>query len=518
MPTDRSTTTTADTHGDLGTHATRGTLWLGLVNLLAKGSQIVLIVVLAAFLTEGELGLVTVAVSLVTVGQVVQSMGVFDLVARTRRDPQLMAGVLMTLSVGTGTVLAVAAVLAAGPIAAALGAPAAEPLVRIAALSLPFSAAGGVQMGLMHRNLQFRQRMLPDVGSAAVSAIVTVSLAASGVGAASLAIGLLCGAVVMPLLGRVAGVRIGFRWENAAAAEALRWIRVVGPGAVVAVLLINVDYLAVSRALGPDAVGVYSLAFRIAWAPYVMVSLVLGAVSFPIYARLRRAGRPLRPATTRFVRAVLLLAGAPYLVFALAADRVVVLGAHWAPAAPVLVVLCGYGIGFGLQYVLQEIVRAVDRPGAYLVLQLAHLALLVTGLAVLVRYGVVAAAWAQLVAVWLVVLPALLVLRGTGGLPQVGPVLRTVGALGVAALAGLLAEWGLTTLGGPLAESGSVPGVVVSGVVLAGVVAGVLAVINLDLVRDLRGGLRGGDAPDGDDDHGDDDNRGDDEHGDEEKV
>ncbi|OLM09987.1 oligosaccharide flippase family protein [Pseudonocardia sp. Ae505_Ps2] len=475
------TPTGADTGSasGLARSATRGTLWLGLVNLLAKGSQIVLTVVLAAFLTESELGLVTVAVALIGVGQVVQSMGVFDIVARTDRDPGTMAGVLMTISVGIGVLLALAGLLGAAPIAAAMGAPHAEPLVRIASLSLPFTAAGGVQMGLMHRSLQFRRRMVPDVGSALVSSVLAVSLAAGGFGALS-------------LLGIAAGVRIRPGWDTAAAAEALRWTRVVGPGAVVAVLLVNVDYLAVSRTLGPHAVGVYSLGFRIAWAPYVMVSLVLGAVSFPVYARLRRERRDLRPAVTRFVRALLVLAGVPYVAFALLAERIVVLDGRWAPAAPVLVVLCGYGLGFGLQYMLQEVVRAVDRPGAYLLLQLAHLALLVAGLALLVPHGVVATAWAQLVAVWLVVPPALLVLYRAGGLPRPWPVLRTVGGLAAALAAGELADLAVRAAGAD--DPASVPALLAAGTVVVVTVAAVAAVTNLDLLRDLRGGLR--DAPD----------------------
>lgn len=482
---DTSAETAETTGGGLGARAARGSLWLGLVNMLSKGSQVVVTVVLAGFLTEAELGLVTVAVSLVAVGQVVQSMGVYDLVSRTRRDPEVVAGTLMTLSVGLGVLLAVVAIVARNPIAAALGAPAAAPLVMIAAVSLPFTAAGGVQMGLMHRELQFRRRMLPDVGSALVATITTITLAALGAGAESLAIGLLTGAVLMPLLGVVAGVRVRPGWDRDAATETVRWVRVVGPGAIIAVLLINVDYAAVSRTLGPDAVGVYSLAFRIAWAPYLTVAMVLGAVSFPVYARLRREGRDLRAPATGFLRAVLLLAGGPYLIGALLADRVVVLDARWAPAAGVLVVLCGYGLGFSVQYMLQEIVRSVDRPGAYLALQLAHLVLLVAALVVLTRHGVVAAAWAQLAAVWLVVPATLWVLRGSGGLPRALPLLRTLGGLAAAAVVGVLAQQALRLI--PLlADPSSLLGLAADALALTACTLVAIALTNRDLLRELR--------------------------------
>ena len=72
--------------------------------------------------------------------------------------------------------------LAADPIATALGAPDAAGLLRLAAFSLPFTAAGGVQMAVMHRDLDFRRRMLPDAGSMILGAAVTVVLALLGTG------------------------------------------------------------------------------------------------------------------------------------------------------------------------------------------------------------------------------------------------------------------------------------------------------------------------------------------------
>ncbi|XVV01119.1 oligosaccharide flippase family protein [Actinosynnema sp. CA-248983] len=82
-------------------------------------------------------------------------------------------------------------------------------------------------------------------------------------------------------------------------------------GALVAVLLVNVDYLAIGHVLGPEAVGVYSLAYRIAWVPYIVVAVVLGGVLFPLCARLIRGGESDRvpAATGRFTQAVLVVTG-----------------------------------------------------------------------------------------------------------------------------------------------------------------------------------------------------------------
>ncbi|WP_433261926.1 oligosaccharide flippase family protein [Actinosynnema sp. CS-041913] len=463
------------------TTAVRGSLWLFLVNLVGKGGQVAVTLVLAAFLTEEGLGLVALTVSLVNIGQVVQSMGVYDVISRTGLDPRRMAGTLLTLSVGTGVALAVLLVATAGSIADALGAPEVAPLIGLAAVSLPFTAAGGVQMGLLHRDLDFRRRMLPDAGGAVLGAAVTIVLALQGFGPYSLVVGLLCTAVAQPLLGVLAGVRVRPVWDVDAAAEALRWIAVVGPGALVAVLLINVDYLAVGRVLGTEAVGVYSLAYRIAWVPYIMVAVVLGGVVFPVCARLIRHGQRARlpAAVGRFTHAVLVVTGGLYAVTAALADRVVLFGERWSPAAVPLVLLCGYGLGFGLLHLWYQVIRAAGHARRYLALELTHLAVLVAALAVVTRHGVVAVALTQLLVVWAMVPVAWVVLARNGlAPPQLG---RTavgvlVGAACCLVVAHLFGGLFGPTLPGALGEG--------SALVLGYTAAALLA--NRRTVRELR--------------------------------
>ena len=460
--------------------AVRGSLWLFLVNLVGKGSQMAVTLVLAAFLTEAGLGLVALAVALVNIGQVVQSMGVYDVVSRTDRDPRRMAGTLLVLSAGTGVALAVALVLAADGIAHALDAPPVAPLVRLAAVSLPFSAVAGVQMGLLHRDLDFRRRLLPDAGGAVLGAAVTIALAVTGAGPYSLVIGLLCTAVAQPVLGVAVGVRVRPVWDVAAAGEALRWIAVVGPGALVAVLLINVDYLAIARVHGPEAVGVYSLAYRIAWVPYILVAVVIGGVVLPLCARMVREGEGLSFVVGKASTAVLVVTGGLYAVTAALAERVVVFGARWSEAAVPLALLCLYGLGISLLHVWYQVLKAAGHARRYLVLELSHLVLLVGGLLLFTRHGVVAVAVVQVAAAWLLVPCTWWALARRG----IGPPLPAFarGVVGVVAAAGCCAAVAFL-IGDVFGPPGSVVAALGEGVVLAVVCGVVVLAANREVVR-----------------------------------
>lgn len=439
--------------------AVRGSLWLFAVNLVSKSSQIVVTLALALFLTEADLGAVALVVSVVNIGQVVQAMGVYDIVSRTALDPAKTAGTVLTMSVAAGTATAITIIITADPITTVLGGPEANNMLRLAALTLPFTAAGGVQMALMHRNLDFRRRMLPDAGGMLLGAITTVSLAATGTGPAALVLGLLCTAVAQPVLAAVAGARIRPTWDREAATEATRWIAVVGPGALIAVLLINVDYLAIGHVLGPEAVGGYSLAFRIAWVPYIMVAVVLGGVLFPICADLIRNGRRDELPVHRFTVATLVITGGLYVTVALLSQGVVVLGEQWASATKTLVLLCGYGLGLSLLHVWYQVIRAAGHARQYLALEAAHLVTLLTALAFTTRHGVEAVAVTQLAVVWLLVPVTWLVLARNGlafPLPRLARTAASVAAGGFLSL-------GLSEL---LPEPATVAGLATTGLLL----------------------------------------------------
>lgn len=377
----------------------RGAAWLGLVNVLSKGSQVLVTLALARFLRSSQLGEVTIMVTVLNLGQLLQSMGVYDVVARTSRPPQEFAGTVASLSLAVSSVLALLCFTFARDIAATLHSPGAGPLVRAGALGLPFIAYGGVQLALVHRRLDFRRRLLPDAGSSILGALVTVTLAALGFGTTAVVAGVLLSCVAMPTLGFLAKIVVPLRWHSADAREAVHWVRIVGPGAVIGLVLLNVDYVIVSRDLGSSATGTYSLAYRFAFAPYIMVAVVLAGVAFPNYSRFvrERDWAGLEKTFLGIVSLLLAVVGFIYITIALLADRVIILSPRWVQSGPVLSILCGYGLSLSLQLTFQTALRALGRPGMYLASQVIHCSLLVPSLLVLVpRYGILGAAWAQL--------------------------------------------------------------------------------------------------------------------------
>jgi PST family polysaccharide transporter len=274
------------------------------------------------------------------------------------------------------------------------------------------------------------------------------------------------------------------------------------------VLLLNIDYVVVTRALGEDANGLYSYAYRFAFVPYVMIAVVLSGVAFPVYTRIiarnlpaggattvAEAGRAVAPALRRVVHVMLASAGGLYLLLALLSPRIVVIDERWAPSAPVLAVLCGYGLLLCLELVGYDALRAIGRPSLFLAAQLSHVVLL-TVLAVLVVRGVgwadgaptmdqaiVAVAGAQVLAVGLVVVSVLATLARYRVVNAA--TLAVLRGPGLAALA-TVAVWVGVQVGGVAPPAASLTGLLWLGALLTGVYAGVLMVADRGALAEIK--------------------------------
>lgn len=484
MPEDTGPSSATD---ELSDRARTGALWFGFVNAATKASQMVVTLALATIFTESELGVVALTVSLVNTAVIVQSMGVNNVITRTERDENVMAGTVLTMALVPTVILTLVGVICSSQIARAFDAPAAAPLIATVAIGLPFWAVGWFQVALMNRRLDFRRRLLPDVGSAVGGAVVTIILAIRGVGPMAAAIGFLVLAVLQPLFGLLVGVRVRPRWDRAAAGEALHWIAHVGLGAIAYTVMININFPIVSRILGPEALGPFSLAFRVALLPYILAAVVLTVVAFPLYSRLIREGgrNEFIHACARFTHVLLLVVGGMYVILVLLSDHLVLLGQRWAPAVPALMVLCAYGLGLSLLALWYQAIIVSGRLRQYLCFEIGHLVLLVVLLLISTKFGTTAAAVAQTAAVWTVLTAAWIALHQNRICPPLRDIARALWGFLVPAMACV----GLVVVGrwfGLDPQPGSLLGTVWELLIVVVCYCGVAALTNRPLLASLR--------------------------------
>jgi O-antigen/teichoic acid export membrane protein len=468
--------------------AARGVMWLGLSAAVVKGTQTIVLLVVAALAPPAALGVLAVANIVINVSQAISDLGTSTGLIYRRGDPTRAARSALTLGLLVTFVLTAAVWIVAPQLSAALGAgDDGAWVIRGLASVLPCYGAAGVTLELLRRDLAFARRVLPDIVSSVVGAVVAVVIAFQGHPIGGVVIGQVCQGALALLLAWLAGRVVRPGWDLREVRFLLSYGSHLTGANLVQLALLNVDYVLVGRVLGGSPLGEYSLAFRLAYLPFVNVTMVIAGAAFPL---LCRAGRSAFAATTeRFVSVALMAVLPVCALLCVCADGIVVLGAKWQPAVPVVRFLAGYAALLSLLQLSQTTLNAAGRPQKSLQLRLLHLVCLVAVLAVLVRHGITAVAIGQVLAAAVAVLAALAMLRRHVAGLRLPALARRVAptALALAGLAGAT----LAVRAATPALTGTLAGLVLLAVVGLAAYLGVLLLVGRSTLTSSLRMLRG---------------------------
>jgi PST family polysaccharide transporter len=322
--------------------------------LLGRLGTMLIGVALARILGPKEFGTFAVALLALLAVLSFNELGVSLAIVRWPGSPREIAPTVATLSTLSSGLLAAVTIVLAPVFCAVLGAPAATNVVRLLALSILIDGVVATPAALLQREFAAGRRLVIDQAVGWVGALTSIATALAGLGAMSLAVGRIAGALVgAALFIHAQPIRFGF--DRDVARRLLRFGLPLAGSSVVVFAVKFVDQFVVGSVLGPVALGLYVLAFNLSNWPVMMFSQPVREVSPAAFARLQNDPPALRSA---FVSSVGLLAAITMpicLVLTGAAEPIisVVYGARWTPAAAALAWLglfAGLRILFELVY------------------------------------------------------------------------------------------------------------------------------------------------------------------------
>jgi len=336
--------------------AARALGWTFISNALSKLGTVGIGVVLARMLGPHTFGTYAVAWVALLAMLSLNDLSVSLAIVRWPGDPAEIAPTVTTIAM-TGSVAMYAACFAGAPAyASAMGAPAAAGVIRVLALSVVLDGLVCTPVGLLDRSFRQDLRMIADQVNGWLGTLVSIGLAWAGLGAMSLAVGRIAGAVAAAVLYITFSpepLRFGF--DRASARALLRYGTPLAGSTVVLFAVTNVDQLVVGRVLGATALGFYVLALNLATWPVTMFSLPVRNVAPAAFARLQHDHEAMR---TAFLSAAALLCAVALpvcLVIGGSATPLIMFayGARWLPASGVLLwlsLLAAVTIFFQLAY------------------------------------------------------------------------------------------------------------------------------------------------------------------------
>jgi PST family polysaccharide transporter len=321
--------------------------------LLGRLGTLAIGIALARILGPKEFGTFAVALLALLAVLSFNELGVSLAIVRWPGSPRPIAPTVSTLATLSSAVLAAVTVVAAPAFCAAMGAPAATGVVRLLALSILIDGLVATPAALLQREFRAGRRLVIDQAVGWVGALTSIATALAGMGAMSLGVGRIAGALVGAVL-FIHAEPVHFGFDRAVARRLLRFGLPLAGSSVVVFAVKFVDQFIVGSVLGPVALGYYVLAFNLSNWPVTVFSQPVREVSPAAFARLQDDPPAMRSA---FVSSVGLLAAVTMpvcLVLTGAAEPIisVVYGASWSPAAAALAWL---GLFAGLRILFELI-------------------------------------------------------------------------------------------------------------------------------------------------------------------
>jgi O-antigen/teichoic acid export membrane protein len=379
-----------------------GFIWNFSAYFLGKIVVLITTAILARLLAKNDFGLIAVALVAINYLSVLKDLGLGVALIQRRENIAQAANTVFTINVLIGLFLSVLIIPLAPLVATYFRDPQVIPVLRWMGISFIINALGSVHTNWLVRDLDYRRKIVPELGGALLKGAISIGMAYLGYGVWSLVFGQIAGALASVIL-----VWIILPWRPRLALDRNVAGSLMKFGASVTIVDIitqitdNLDYIIVGRLFGLVPLSIYTLAYRLPEMLLIGNLWVMGGVVFPAFSSIQNRPEELRRGFLASVRFVELIAVPVCLGLCIAAEPIVrvVFGDQWLEAIPVLRVLAIYAWVYSLGYHVGGFYKAIGRPDILLKLSLLTLVIIVPSLLIGARFGIMGVAAGHLVAV-----------------------------------------------------------------------------------------------------------------------
>jgi O-antigen/teichoic acid export membrane protein len=364
-----------------------------------QGVTFTVSIILARLLTPADFGAVAIAAffSTFVIGAVQAALSTAIIQRQDCADREVSSIFWLNL-IASAAMSALFAIT--GPaVALYFGIPVLRPLMLASAAQATLSALGSVHLALLTRDLRFRAIAISGIPATVVSGAIGVLLAFSGFGVWALAAQIISAAALGSL-----GAWLVCAWRPAAIMsfaelrDTWTFARWVSLSTGLEVLYTQGFALILGKLYGPRDLGLYSRASAAQNLPGTVVSVIIGRVALPLFARRKAEPEALRSGLLAANRMAMLVTMPALVGLALTSDLVmlVLYGSQWVGAAPVLAILAWAGILYPLHVNNLQLLLASGRSNIFFRVEIAKKIVGVLSVMAGSWFGIIGLAWSQL--------------------------------------------------------------------------------------------------------------------------
>lgn len=412
-----------------------------------KVIYLIRLLVLAVLLTPADFGLMAIATAAIGFLMSLTNFGLIPALVQAEHMDDVKYDSAWTFEVTRSFIVAALTIIFAPVIANIFAEPLAIPLIQVLALRPLIESMTSIKVAALNRDLSFRPLAYLRIVEAIFDSIISISLAGF-VGVWSLVFGSIGGVISMVIASYIFAP---YRPHIAFNLIPIRSLMNFGGWVFVTSLITMAgNYglrIAISQQLGVEGLGLYFIAVQFAYLPSEVASEAVGAVAFPLFARLQsnksQATKAFRAlfsglAAVLYPVCALLMVLAPTLIHD-------ILGPNWAGTEGVirvlaLVVMIGI---FG--EVAVSVFKGFGQPYRITILEVIQSSITISFVWILTRrFGLVGSALAWLPAILLSQLLCMLFLQNILENPFKGlynPLMAIAAATGLCSLVAMTASY-----------------------------------------------------------------------------
>lgn len=347
----------------------RGVSWSVLSQLGRQFGTLAITLVLARYLLPDDFGLIGMATVFTGLIGVVNDVGVSGALVQRRDITQKHLSSMFWLNQIVGACLALITLSFASYVADFYSLEKLENVLSVLAIVFCSGALGVVQQTILVRDMNFRRLALIEVTSVIISGVAAVALAVNGFGVWAIVAQMVFVSILTTF-----GLWVTSSWRpqivlcSSSIRDLLPFGLNVAGFNILNFVSRNIDYLIIGKFLGAQALGYYTLAYRVMVYPLQSVTHSASRVFFPALSKVSEDRIELEKAYMKMVRGVS-IATFPMVFGIFAVSPVFVevfFGAEWEKTGEVLRVLCLAGLFQSVGATVGPLYQALNRTGVQL--------------------------------------------------------------------------------------------------------------------------------------------------------
>lgn len=367
--------------GSSGSQIVKSLVWVTSQNALGRVITLAMLVILARLIGPEGLGLVGIALLVLSGVQQFTNIGLNQALIYQKEDNvDSYLDTVWLLEIGRGFLIGAVMFAAAPLIASVFSEPRAGDLVRAIALSPVLVGLKNPAIVYFEKNLDFHKEFAYKMGATSVRFVVSVGYALVEPTAWAFVVGFLAADVAKLVVSyAIVDFRPWFNFDRGAARELVDYGKWITGTSILTFLTTEGDDAFVGWLLGAASLGLYQYAYRLSNAPATEFTQIISRVMFPAFSQVQDETERLRSMFITTLRMTALVSFPASVGIAAVTPSFVraFLGSEWTGMILAMQILAVYGMLRAIAKTFGPVWKAIGRPDYVTKLSTVRLILIV---------------------------------------------------------------------------------------------------------------------------------------------